>query len=160
MDPDPGPIGTQLLLLALLTMVNAFFACAEMAIVSVNKTKIGILADEGSRKAKTVQKLLQEPTRFLSTIQVAITLAGFFSSASAATGISEVLGAYLQRLGIPYGNQISFVGVTVIPAFLRTGIRRAGAQAHRIAEGRKHQYVCSRPGGRGVHHCSSLCEIA
>ena len=118
MDPDPGPIGTQLLLLALLTMVNAFFACAEMAIVSVNKTKIGILADEGSKKAKTVQKLLQEPTRFLSTIQVAITLAGFFSSASAATGISEVLGAYLQRLGIPYGNQISFVGVTVILAFV------------------------------------------
>ena len=54
MNPDPGPIGTQLLLLALLTMVNAFFACAEMAIVSVNKTKIGILADEGSKKAKTV----------------------------------------------------------------------------------------------------------
>ena len=118
MDPDPGPIGTQLLLLALLTMVNAFFACAEMAIVSVNKTKIGILADEGSKKAKMVQKLIQEPTRFLSTIQVAITLAGFFSSASAATGISEVLGAYLQRRGIPYGNQISFVGVTVILAFI------------------------------------------
>lgn len=118
MDPDPGPIGTQLLLLALLTMVNAFFACAEMAIVSVNKTKIGILADEGSKKAKMVQKLLQEPTRFLSTIQVAITLAGFFSSASAATGISEVLGAYLQHRGIPYGKQISFVGVTVILAFI------------------------------------------
>ena len=117
MDPDPGSIGAQLLLLLCLTAVNAFFACAEMAIVSVNKTKITMLAEEGNKRAKIVQKLLQEPTRFLSTIQVAITLAGFFSSASAATGISEVLGAALARAGVPYGQKISLVVVTVLLAF-------------------------------------------
>ena len=117
MDPDPGSIGAQLLLLLCLTAVNAFFACAEMAIVSVNKTKITMLAEEGNKRAKIVQKLLQEPTRFLSTIQVAITLAGFFSSASAATGISEVLGAALARAGVPYGQTISLVVVTVLLAF-------------------------------------------
>ena len=113
MDPDPGSIGAQLLLLLCLTAVNAFFACAEMAIVSVNKTKITMLAEEGNKRAK----ILQEPTRFLSTIQVAITLAGFFSSASAATGISEVLGAALARAGVPYGQKISLVVVTVLLAF-------------------------------------------
>ena len=117
MDPDPGSIGAQLLLLLCLTAVNAFCACAERAIVSVNKTKITMLAEEGNKRAKIVQKLLQEPTRFLSTIQVAITLAGFFSSASAATGISEVLGAALARAGVPYGQKISLVVVTVLLAF-------------------------------------------
>lgn len=116
-DPDPGPIGMQLLLLVCLTAINAFFACAEMAIVSVNKTKIGMLAEEGSKKAMMVQKLLKEPTRFLSTIQVAITLAGFFASASAATGISEVVGAALKRAGVPYGNQIAFVGITILLSY-------------------------------------------
>ena len=122
MDPDPGSIGAQLLLLLCLTAVNAFFACAEMAIVSVNKTKITMLAEEGNKRAKIVQKLLQEPTRFLSTIQVAITLAGFFSSASAATGISEVLGAALARAGVPYGQKISLVVVTVLLAFVSLGM--------------------------------------
>lgn len=117
MDPDPSPIGMQLLLLVCLTAVNAFFACAEMAIVSANKTKIGMLAEEGNKKARMVQKLLQEPTRFLSTIQVAITLAGFFASASAATGISEVAGAALKRAGVPYGQQIAFVGITILLSY-------------------------------------------
>ena len=116
-DPDPANIAGQLILLAVLTAVNAFFAAAEMAIVSINKTKMKMLANEGNKKASTICKLVEEPTKFLSTIQVAITLSGFFASASAATGISTVVGKMLTDMNIPYGEQISFVGVTIILSY-------------------------------------------
>ena len=83
-DPDGNSILFQLLFLAFLTLVNAFFAGAEMAVVSVNKNRIKVLADEGSKRAALLQTLFEDSTKFLSTIQVAITLAGFFSSASAS----------------------------------------------------------------------------
>lgn len=104
----------QILILILLTLVNAFFAGAEMAVVSVKKNKIKRLAEEGNKKAALIQKLSMDSTSFLSTIQVAITLAGFFSSASAATGISQVLAAKLSGWGIPYAGMLSMVVVTII----------------------------------------------
>ena len=72
----------QLILVAVLTLVNAFFAAAEMAFVSINNNRVNILAAQGDMKAQLLQKVLEEPTKLLSTIQVGITLAGFFSSAS------------------------------------------------------------------------------
>lgn len=116
-DPGTNHIGFQIIILVALTLVNAFFACAEMAMVSVNKSKVRKLADEGKKSAKLVMDFLEEPTRFLSTIQVAITLAGFFSSASAATGLSKPLGQWLIGLGISYGEKISFVAVTLILSY-------------------------------------------
>ncbi|SCP95065.1 hemolysin family protein [Anaerobium acetethylicum] len=116
-DPDGTNMITQILFLLLLTSINAFFSCAEMATVSVNKNKINMMADDGNKKAQQIQRLLEEPTRFLSTIQVAITLAGFFASASAATGISQVLGDAISKMGIPYGEQISFVLVTIVLSY-------------------------------------------
>ena len=94
MESDPGPanIVSQLILIVVLTLVNAFFSSAEMAVASVNKTRIKLLAEDGNKRAKLVETLLAEPTKFLSTIQVGITLAGFFSSATAATGLSDDLG--------------------------------------------------------------------
>ena len=117
LDPDPANITGKLILLVILTAVNAFFAAAEMAIVSINKTKMKMLANEGNKKANIICKLVEEPTKFLSTIQVAITLSGFFASASAATGISTVVGKRLTEMNIPYGEQISFVGITVILSY-------------------------------------------
>lgn len=116
-DPDGTNILMQIIILACLTMVNAFCSCAEMAIVSVNKNKINMLVDDGNKSAKMVQTLLKEPTKFLSTIQVAITLSGFFASASAATGISQRLSGTLEKLGLPYGNQIAMVVVTIILSY-------------------------------------------
>lgn len=116
-DPDVNSIASQIIILVLLTLTNAFFACAEMAMVSVNKNKVKRLAEEGKKSAILVQIFLEEPTKFLSTIQVAITLAGFFSSASAATGLSEPFGIWLGNMNIPYSRQISFVAVTLILAF-------------------------------------------
>lgn len=117
-DPEPAGLMPQLGLIALLTLLNAFFASAEMAIVSLNKTRIKLLAEQSNKKAQLLEKLLKEPTKFLSTIQVGITLAGFFSSASAATGISYRIGNYLDKLNVPYGQEISFFLVTIILSYI------------------------------------------
>lgn len=116
-DPTVADIVSQLLLLLFLTSINAFFSCAEMATVSVNKNKISMLAENRNKKAILVQNLLKEPTKFLSTIQVAITLAGFFASATAATGISTYLNFFLSGFDIPYSKQISLIVVTLILSF-------------------------------------------
>lgn len=107
----------QISILFLLTAINAFFASAEMAIVSLNKNRMKMLANEGNKKAVILYKLIEEPTNFLSTIQVGITLAGFFASASAATGISQDFGKFLGNMGVPYGNEIAFAGVTIILSY-------------------------------------------
>lgn len=117
--PDTNII-YQLLLLVFLTGVNAFFASAEMAVVSVNKNKIKIMADnEENKNAKLILNLLEEPTKFLSTIQVAITLSGFLASASAAANFSKPLGLILLKFGIPYpySENISLVLVTIFLSF-------------------------------------------
>jgi len=102
----------------ILTLINAFFSSAEMAIISMNKNRIKILAEEGNKKAQLLEKLNEEPSKLLATIQVGITLAGFFSSASAATGISSYLSRYLSQFNIPYVNQISLISITIIIAYL------------------------------------------
>ncbi|NTV78320.1 MAG: HlyC/CorC family transporter [Clostridiales bacterium] len=116
-DPDGTNIALQLLLLAVLTGINAFFAATEMAVVSVNKNKIKRLAEEGNKNAALILKLLEDSTKFLSTIQVAITFANFFSSASAASGISKMLGAWLETQKVPFSETLSMVIVTVLLSF-------------------------------------------
>lgn len=118
MEMEYGNITPQLILIVVLTLINAFFAAAEMAIVSLNKNKIKILVDRGNKKAVLLQRLMKEPTNFLSTIQVGITLAGFFNSASAATGISKHLAGYLSGFNIPYSTQIALIIVTIILSYI------------------------------------------
>jgi len=117
LDPDPGAFMPQIILIALLTAINAFFASAEMAIVSVNKSKIKQLSADGNKKAQLLEKLMEDPSNFLSTIQIGITLAGFFSSASAATGISTHLSTVLAPLNISYSKEICMFGVTLILSY-------------------------------------------
>lgn len=111
-------IAPQLFLILILTLLNAFFAAAEMAIVSLNKNRIKLLVDEGNRNAILLLKLMEEPTKFLSTIQVGITVGGFLSSASAATGIAVKLAAYLGSYSIPYSKQIALITVTIILSYI------------------------------------------
>ena len=117
-DSQTSSIIFQLLIIVLLTLVNAYFAASEMAIVSVNKTKLKNLSQSGNKKAALVENLIDEPTAFLSTIQVAITLAGFFNSASAATGISKLLGNALEQLSVPYAQTIAMIVITVLLSFI------------------------------------------
>lgn len=117
MSSDPGPMWGQLILLLVLIIINAYFAAAEMAIVSVNKNRIRSLAQEGNKKAQALVKLIEEPNKFLSSIQVVITLAGFLTSAEAAVSFSDDVGMWLENIGIPYGTEISVILVTLILAF-------------------------------------------
>lgn len=119
MDDYAGSsLGLQLLIIFILTAINAFFAAAEMAVVSINKSTLNNLVEEENPKALKLEKLLEEPTRFLSTIQVAITLAGFLSSATAASTISARIGVYLNTLGVPFAHQISVIVITIILSFI------------------------------------------
>ena len=113
-----GSLLLQIVIIIILTGINAFFSSAEMAIVSLNKNKLKILIEDGNKKAILLDNLLQEPSKFLSTIQVGITLAGFFASASAATGLSQYLSNALQPLNIPYSNQISMILITFLLSYI------------------------------------------
>lgn len=117
-EPDPASIASQLILIAILTLINAFFAAAEMSMVSLNKNKIKKLAEDGNKNAALLLKLIEEPTRFLSTVQVGITLASFFSSAFAATGISEKFSTYLSQFNIPYSEEISLILITLLLSYI------------------------------------------
>ena len=117
MSSDPGPMLGQIILFLVLIIIIAYFAAAEMAIVSVNKNRIRSLAQEGNKKAQALASLIDEPNKFLSSIQVVITLAGFLTSAEAAVSFSDDVGAWLEHAGVPYGTEISVVLVTLILAF-------------------------------------------
>ncbi len=97
MDPSGSPLFTQLLIIFILTLINALFAAAEIAFVSINKSKLDKLVEEGDRKAIRVLSLLEDADDFLATIQVAITFAGFLSSAQAATSFAVVFANYLPN---------------------------------------------------------------
>ena len=100
MDTDPNRIWPQLLLIGFLVLVNAFFAAAEMALVSVRRTRIKQLADEGNARAKTVQKLLESPTNFMATTQIGVTMVGFLASAFAAVELAGAPTRWLQATGL------------------------------------------------------------
>ena len=111
---------TQVIVLAILIFVNAFFAATEIAFISLNDAKIEKQAKEGNKKAKQIKKMLKEPSRFLATIQIGITLAGFLSSAFAADAFADDLAPMLENLiplGIGVWESISIVLITIILSY-------------------------------------------
>ncbi len=115
MDSDPWiwPVLLQIVLIAL----NAVFACAEIAVISMNSTKLEKLAAEGDKRARKLQKLTEIPARFLATIQVAITLAGFLGSAFAADNFASDLVAGLAQLGITIPQAVAVILITVVLSY-------------------------------------------
>ena len=89
-------LSSQIIIIIVLLIVNAFFAASEMAIISANPVKLDLLIVEGNKKAILVKKLQENETKLLSTIQVGITLAGFFSSATAASSLSNILASAIN----------------------------------------------------------------
>lgn len=119
MNSNSNSILLDSLFILLLIGVNAFFAASEMAIVSLNKTKLSHLAEEdNNNKAKLLLELTKETSKFLATIQVGITISGFLASASAATNISQPLSSWLKMLNVPASNQISLILVTVVLSYV------------------------------------------
>ena len=90
----------MILLQVLLILLNAVFACAEIAVISINDAKLARMAAEGDKRAIRLARLTSQPARFLATIQVAITLSGFLGSAFAAENFSDGLVNWLVSLGV------------------------------------------------------------
>jgi putative hemolysin len=122
MDPDPsGSYLNQIILLIILILINAFFAMAEMATVSANRSKIKNLAEQGKKNAVILEGLFTQPNKFLSTIQVMITLAGFLQSALAATAMSGDLGSWLNyvipAMPLDVSVQVAMVIITFVLSY-------------------------------------------
>ena len=107
-----------LLLILILILINGFFSASEMALVSLNSNKIQKIVDEGNNKAKSLSKISSDSTRYLSTIQVAITLAGFLSSAIAGSNLAENLVTSLLTININIPINFAVVIITVILSFI------------------------------------------
>lgn len=116
-------IAGQLLLQFILILLNAFFAATEIAVISLNEKKLKARAGDGDKKAVKMLKMIEEPTQFLSTIQIGITLAGFLGSAFAADNFAEGLSGFLvETLHIPAGqigliNTAAVIVITLILSF-------------------------------------------
>ncbi len=112
---------SQLVILVILILINAFFAASEIAFISLNDAKIEKQAKEGNKKAKQIEGMLKSPSKFLATIQIGITLAGFLSSAFASDAFAEMLAPALYNLmpffSLTVWNNISIIVITIILSF-------------------------------------------
>ncbi|MFA7560586.1 MAG: hemolysin family protein [Candidatus Izemoplasmatales bacterium] len=107
-----------LILVFVLIFINAFFAASEMALVSINQNKLKSLVEKGNKKAKTLMSFTKDSTGYLSTIQVAITLAGFLSSAIAGSNLAENLVELFALIDIYLSFNIAVVLITVVLSFI------------------------------------------
>ena len=111
----------QILVLVILILLNAYFAATEIAFISLNDTKIERDAKEGNKKAKQILKMLKSPSKFLATIQIGITFAGFLSSAFASDAFADklapVLNEWMPFISVEIWNGIAIVIITIILSF-------------------------------------------
>ena len=112
---------TQLIILVVLIALNAFFAASEIAFISLNDAKIEKQSKEGNKKAKQIEKMLKNPSKFLATIQIGITLAGFLSSAFASDAFADKLAPALYQvmpwISLGVWKSISIIVITIILSF-------------------------------------------
>ncbi len=116
-----SPLG-QLALLAVLILINAFFAAAEIAVVAVQKSRLRQLVETGSRAGLALERLSQRPTRFLATVQVGVTLAGFFAAATSAVNLSGGLASLIEGTQIPFVSEnagpLAVASITLVLSYL------------------------------------------
>ena len=112
---------SELVLLFILILANAYFAAAEIAFISLNDAKLDLQVKEGNKKAKSIKKILDNPSKFLATIQIGITLAGFLSSAFAseafASELAPILYGWIPYLSLEAWNSISIVLITIVLSY-------------------------------------------
>ena len=111
----------MVLLQVVLIILNAVFACAEIAVISMNDTKLANMIKQGDKRAVRLGKLTDQPARFLATIQIAITLSGFLGSAFAAENFSDLLVESLLKAGVPIPehilDSIAVVLITIVLSY-------------------------------------------
>lgn len=119
-NTQSGLLGPLILQIALI-LINAFFAMSEIAVLSMREGKIRRMGEEGDKRAQKLEKLLNVPARFLATIQVGVTLAGFLGSAFAADRFAAPLAAWMVRIGIPAPEStlatLSLVAITLVLSY-------------------------------------------
>lgn len=112
----------RVILLFVLIIINGFFSCAEIAVIQIGEGKLKKLSEEGNQKAKRLLKFKEDPSRFLSTIQVAITLAGFLSSAFASESfagmVDQLVRRFLPSLSLDVIHPISIVLITMLLSYI------------------------------------------
>ena len=112
---------SQIIILLILILLNAFFAASEIAFISLNDAKIEKQAKEGNKKAKQIEKMLKSPSKFLATIQIGITLAGFLSSAFASEAFADklapILNSWMPFVSLGVWKSISIIFITIILSF-------------------------------------------
>ncbi len=112
----------QIALQFILIFLNAVFACAEIAIISINDARIDQLAAAGDKRAVKLKKLTEQPSGFLATIQIAITLSGFLGSAFAADNFADPIVSWLVDLGVkipvPTMNTVAVIVITLVLSYL------------------------------------------
>ena len=112
----------RVILLFVLIIINGFFSCAEIAVIQIGEGKLKKLSEEGNQKAKRLLKFKEDPSRFLSTIQVAITLAGFLSSAFASESYAGIVDQLVRRffpaLSFDVIHPFSIVLITMLLSYL------------------------------------------
>lgn len=115
MDPDSNNLIIHLVILLVLILINAFFAMSEIAIVTFNDNKLKRMAEDGNKRAATLLSMVTEPSKFLSTIQIGVTMAGFLAAGSAAEQFAEPV-AQLMSPVIPYSmaEPIALFVITLI----------------------------------------------
>jgi len=110
----------QLLVIVILTLFEAVFVAAEIALVTMRRTRIDQLVDEGDRSARRVKRLVSDPARFLAVTQIGLTFLGFLASAYAAVNLTISLQVFLQSTGLPIlstsAEAISLIVVTALLA--------------------------------------------
>ena len=111
----------QIIVLIILILLNAYFAATEIAFISLNDAKIDKQAKEGNKKAKQIQRMLNNPSKFLATIQIGITMAGFFSSAFASDAFADhlapILNEWLPMVSVDVWKTVSIIIITLILSF-------------------------------------------
>lgn len=108
---------SEIIMLFCLILLNSFFAMTEIAFVSLNDAKMDLLAKSGDKKAQKIKKLLDVPSKFLATIQIGVTLAGFLSSAFAAESFADDLAPLLTPLLGSSAKNIAIILVTILLSF-------------------------------------------
>ncbi|MVM53365.1 hemolysin family protein [Gordonibacter urolithinfaciens] len=137
-------IGISIVVTFLLVLVNGYFSMSEMALVNAKHVLLQKEADEGDKKAQRALGLASDSGQFLATIQVAITLVGFFASAAAATNLSDPLAQWLSGFGVGWLSVIAPglapVLITLIVSYLSIVVgelvpkRMALADAERVSK--------------------------
>ena len=154
MDEDPNRILLQVALILVLVLLNAFFAAAEMALVSVRRTRIRQLVEEGDSRAEIVQKLLDRPTNFMATVQIGVTLVGFLASAYTAVGVAGVPARWLVSLGLPppTAGAVAVFLMTCVLGFITLVVGEIAPKSLAMLHAEKVALVVARP----VHMLSVL----